>query len=110
MALCPAPGDPPCEAGAVVVVLAGTDGDGEFDAEEDWLFSSCTSFSSSALSVDCAEETASLNAVASSVPNDCPAMTCSPTVAAIVATFPATWNEAEASLTGCTVPTMVMVC
>ena len=95
-----APGDPPCEAGTVVVVLVGFEDDGEFDAGEDWLFSSCTSFASSALTVDCAEETASLNAVASSVPNDCPAVTCSPTVAATVDTLPATWNDAEASLTG----------
>src|ERR1700693_6343753 len=101
MVLCAAPGgDPPCEAGTVVVVLVGVEGVGELDAEEDWLFSSCTSFGSSALTVDCAEETASLNAVASSVTNDCPRLYCSPTVAATVATLPASWNDAEASLTG----------
>ena len=62
------------------------------------------------MSVDCAEETDSLSAVVSRVPSDSPAVTCWPTVADTVATLPATWNEAEASFTGSTVPTTVMLC
>ena len=78
--------------------------------DDDWLLSSWASFASSALTVDCAEETDSLSAVVSRVPSVCPAVTCWPTAAVTVATWPATWNEAEASLTGSTVPTTVMVC
>ena len=83
---------------------------GAFDVVEDSPLSSCASFASSAFSVDCADDTDSLSAVVSRVPRDWPAVTCWPTVAATVATLPATWNEAEASLTGSTVPTTVMLC
>ena len=74
-----------------------------------WLSSSSTSLASSALSVDSDEETDSLRAVVCSVPNDWPAVTCWPGVAVNVATWPATWKEAAASLTGSTLPTTVSV-
>ena len=48
------------------------------------------------------------SAVVWSVPNVWPAVTCWPGVTATVATWPATWNEAAASLTGSTLPTTVM--
>ncbi len=71
----PAP-DPPWDGVVVVVVVGVDDADGVLDAEEDWLLSSCASFASSELRVDCAEETDSLSEVVSSVPSDCPAVTC----------------------------------
>src|ERR1039458_425869 len=110
MVLCVPVEDPPLDGDVVVVVVGVDDADGVVDVEEDWLLSSCVSFASSELRVDCAEETDSLSDVVSSVPIDCPAVTCWPTVAVTVATWPATWKEAEASLTGSTVPTMVMLC
>ena len=106
----------PACVGAVVVVVVVDDGvllgvlfvdDGD-DAEDDSLSSSSTSFASSAARVDSADETASLSAVVSSVPRVCPAVTCWPAVTLTVATCPDTWNEAEASLTGSTLPTTVM--
>ena len=59
--------------------------------------------------MDSAEETDSVRAVVSRVPSDWPAVTCWPTAASSVATLPETWNETEASLTGSTVPTTVML-
>ena len=67
--------------------------------------SSSASLAVSAFTVDCAEETDSFSAVASRVPRVCPAVTCWPTLTATDATCPATWNDADASLTGSTVPT-----
>ena len=80
---------PPFEAGVVVVVVveeAFEDG----LVEVDWLDSSWASFASSALTVDWSEETVSLSDVVSSVPRDCPAVTCWPTAAVTAATLPAT--------------------
>ena len=57
-----------------------------------------------------ADETVSLSAVVSSVPRVCPAVTCWPGVTVTVATWPATWNEAAASLTGSTLPTTSRSC
>ena len=118
-----APVEPvPLWAGVVVVVLPEDD-EGLFDvlgdvdvldgvdaAAVDWFSSSSTSLASSALSVDCADDTDSLKAVVSSVPSVSPAVTCSPGVAVRVATCPPTWKEAAASLTGSTFPTTVMWC
>ena len=77
---------------------------------EDSLVSSSVSFASSALTVDWADDTASLSDVVSRVPRVWPAVTCWPTAAVTVATWPATWKAAEASLTGSTVPTTVRLC
>ena len=102
--------EPLCDGAVVVVVLAVDDVFVAFVAAVDWLVSSCASFASSELRVDWSEETDSPSDVVSSVPSDCPAVTCWPTVAVTVATWPETWKEAEASLTGSTVPTTVMLC
>jgi hypothetical protein len=67
--------------------------------------SSSVSCASSDATVESADDTASLSDVVSSVASDSPAVTCSPTAAVTVATWPATWNEADALLTGSTVPT-----
>ena len=59
--------------------------------------------------MDWAEETVSLSAVVSRVASVWPAVTFCPGVTATVATWPPTWNEAAASLTGSTLPTTVRV-
>ena len=96
--------------GGAVVVVVDEVGVLAADDEEaaDSFSSSSTSFAWSAASVDSADETASLSAVVWSVPSVCPAVTCWPGVTLTVATWPATWNEAAASLTGSTLPTTVM--
>ena len=105
------PPAPVAPVGVVVVVddgveVAVLDEFDEFDdVELDSLSSSSTSFASSAATVDWAEDTDSLSAVASRVPSVCPAVTTCPGVTVMVATWPATWNEDAASLTGSTSPT-----
>ena len=102
---------PPCVEDVVVVVVVGVDdAAGALDVEEDWLVSSCTSFASAELTVDCAEETDSPRDVVSRVPSDCPAVTCLAHGRRNRGDFPPTWKEAEASLTGSTVPTTVRLC
>ena len=114
MASCP-PVVPRAGVVVVVVVDEGVEGVAvgvlAAEAEEElvWLSSSSVSLASSAATVDWADDTDSLSAVVSSVPSVCPAVTTWPGVTATVATFPATWNEAEASFTGSTVPTTLSV-
>ena len=105
--------------GVVVVVVVEVVGDSAScwtdcsrvldEAALDWLSSSSTSLASSALRVDSSEDTDSLSAVVSRVPSVWPAVTCWPGVAVTVVTWPPTWKEAAASLTGSTVPTTVSV-
>ena len=75
-----APVEPACEAGAVVVVVGDFEGVGVLEdvgvLDDAWLLSSWANLASSALRVDCAEETDSLSAVVSRVPSDSPAVTC----------------------------------
>ncbi len=79
------------------------------DALADSLASSSANLASSALRLDWVDDTVSLRAVVSSVPNVSPAVTWAPGVTVTVATWPATWKEAAASLTGSTLPTTVRV-
>lgn len=87
---------PPPVAGVVVVVVV---------VVEVSLSSSSVSCDSSAAREDWADDNDSLREVVSRVPRTCPAATCWPTVTGTDATCPDTWNEADASLTGSTVPT-----
>ena len=73
----------------------------------DWFASSSASLASSALSADSSDDTFSLSAVVSSVPNVSPAVTVEPGVTVTVVTLPPTWKAAAASLTGATAPTTV---
>jgi hypothetical protein len=104
----PLPGDPLADDGVVVLVVLGSDPTLVVDvgvALEVWLSSSSVNFALSDSRVDWAEETDSLSAVGSSEARTWPTVTCSPTVTLTLATCPATWNDAVASLTGSTVPT-----